>query len=280
MLYANLYGANPNIRYTDGTYYSFTSQFADNPPTAYTHYSYTTPANKTVESVAWGYGTGMAQTYVKNLQLEMGETQTAFEPYDGREIALPEGLELYGGFGSADACDVVAGVCARRWKRRAFDGTEDWRAAVSEDTGFSLNLSAGEAAKEKAITELYCSHFPPNYGGGIPASGRCYLLSTGLALLLYPPTDSLLHTVEAFKAWLAAQAEAGTPVTVAYQLAEEAEEALGEPTRILPPAPVCHVWADAGKVEVAYNRDVNLAMAACEARLAALEEAAAALLGG
>ena len=216
---------------------------------------------------------------LRNLQIESGAA-TPYEPYAGQSVELPEGLELYGGFGSADAYDVVAGVCARRWKRRAFDGTEDWQTAVSEDAGFSLNLSAGEAAKEKAITELYCSHFPPSYGGAIPMEGRCYLLSTGLALLLYPPTDSLLDTVEAFKAWLAAQAEAGTPVTVAYQLAEETEEALAEPARIAPPAPVCQVYADAGTVEVAYNRDVNLAMAACEARLAALEEAAAALLGG
>lgn len=203
-----------------------------------------------------------------------------YEPYAGQSVSLPEGLELYGGFGVCDEYDAAAGVKTQRWKRLEFDGTEDWRTAVSEDAGFSLNLSAGEAAKEKAITELYCSHFPPSYGGAIPMEGRCYLLSTGLALLLYPPTDSLLDTVEAFKAWLAAQAEAGTPVTVAYQLAEEAEEALAEPARIAPPAPACHIYVDAGTVEVAYNRDVNLAMAACEARLAALEEAAAALLGG
>ena len=214
---------------------------------------------------------------LRNLQIESGAA-TPYEPYAGQSVELPEGLELYGGFGSADAYDVVAGVCARRWKRRAFDGTEDWRTAVSEDAGFSLNLSAGEAAKEKAITELYCSHFPPSYGGAIPMEGRCYLLSTGLALLLYPPTDSLLDTVEAFKAWLAAQAEAGTPVTVAYQLAEEAEEALAEPARIAPPAPVCQVYADAGTVEVAYNRDVNLAMAGMDKRIAALEEALATLL--
>jgi len=201
-----------------------------------------------------------------------------YEPYAGQAIALPEGLELYGGFGVCDEYDAAAGVKTQRWKRLEFDGTEDWRTAVSEDAGFSLNLSAGEAAKEKAITELYCSHFPPSYGGAIPMEGRCYLLSTGLALLLYPPTDSLLDTVEAFKAWLAAQAEAGTPVTVAYQLAEETEEALAEPARIAPPAPVCQVYADAGTVEVAYNRDVNLAMAGMDKRIAALEEALATLL--
>ena len=215
------------------------------------------------------------------IQLELGDAATAYEPYaDTAEHALPEGLELYGGFGVCDEYDAVTGVKTQRWKRLEFDGTEDWQTAVSEDAGFSLNLSAGEAAKEKAITELYCSHFPPSYGGAIPMEGRCYLLSTGLALLLYPPTDSLLDTVEAFKAWLAAQAEAGTPVTVAYQLAEETEEALAEPARIAPPAPVCQVYADAGTVEVAYNRDVNLAMAGMDKRIAALEEALAALLEG
>ena len=37
------------------------------------------------------------------------------------------------------------------------------------------------------------------------------------------------------------------------------EDSYIDPASIRPPAPVCSVYADAGRMEVGYNRDINLA---------------------
>ena len=210
------------------------------------------------------------------IQLELGDAATAYEPYaDTAEHALPEGLELYGGFGVCDEYDAVTGVEIRRWKRQEFDGTEGWWQSNLEGRAYYVYPLAEPTASS---TQLYCSHLPVTTS--VSDAGCCYIVRADSTLVVFPPAGSGLDTLEAFKAWLAAQKEAGTPLTVMYQLAQPETEAEADPVRIVPPAPVCQVYADAGTVEVAYNRDVNLAMAACEARLAALEEATAALLGG
>ena len=97
-----------------------------------------------------------------------------------------------------------------------------------------------------------------------------------------------MQDVTGWKSYLAAQAAAGTPVTVVYQLAEPVVTR-HDPARILPPAPVCRVFADAGTVEAGYNRDVNMAfeqqraeylarIEALDARIAKLEAGAPAEL--
>ena len=80
------------------------------------------------------------------------------------------------------------------------------------------------------------------------------------------------NSLAAWKAYLAAQKAAGTPVTVVYQLAEPVVTQR-DPARVIPPAPMCNVYADQGDVDVTYNRDINMAFAA-------LETAMKTLLGG
>ena len=90
-----------------------------------------------------------------------------------------------------------------------------------------------------------------------------------------------IATLDGWKAYLNAQATAGTPMTVVYQLDAPVVTQHG-PQRILPPAPVCRVFADAGNTAVGYNRDVNTAfeqqqaeyiaqIKALDARIAKLE---------
>ena len=55
-------------------------------------------------------------------------------------------------------------------------------------------------------------------------------------------------------------------MTVVYQL-DEPVITQHDPARILPPAPVCRVFADAGNTAVGYNRDINRVVAKLEAAL-------------
>ena len=204
-----------------------------------------------------------------------------YEPYAGQSVSLPEGLELYGAGGGCDEYDAASGTLTRRWERLDLDGTESWNTYISDHVGADVmvyTLTGYDFAL--AYQSSVCSCFRNvNYAWqhNVPWE---YSDHDAQAYKYFTVPKEQFPDVSAFKAWLAAQKEAGTPVALLYPLAHPAAEELGDPARIAPPAPVCQVYADAGTVEVAYNRDVNLAMAACEARLAALEEAAAALLGG
>lgn len=217
---------------------------------------------------------------LRNLQIESGAA-TLYEPYAGQSVSLPEGLELYGAGGGCDEYDAASGTLTRRWERLDLDGTESWNTYISDHVGADVmvyTLAGYDFAL--AYQSSVCSCFRNvNYAWqhNVPWE---YSDHDAQAYKYFTVPKEQFPDVSAFKAWLAAQKEAGTPVALLYPLAHPAAEELGDPARIAPPAPVCQVYADAGDVEVAYNRDVNLAMAACEARLAALEEAAAALLGG
>lgn len=82
--------------------------------------------------------------------------------------------------------------------------------------------------------------------------------------------DSTYNTndVSAWKSWLAAQKAAGTPVTVVYQLAEPVVTQR-DPARVIPPAPMCNVYADQGDVDVTYNRDINIVLSQMQAAIIA-----------
>ena len=108
---------------------------------------------------------------------------------------------------------------------------------------------------------LVCTH----YGIGTSPNRISAILSGGHTYI----RDACCTTIDAFKAYLAAQYAAGTPVTVLYQLAEPVITQ-HDPARILPPAPVCRVFADAGTMEVGYNREVNIVIPKLEAALAEL----------
>lgn len=63
------------IGYTDST-----SSWVGVTATTSTHFSLTSTSGKTVSNVTFSYGTN-ATTYIKNFQIELGATETAFEPH-------------------------------------------------------------------------------------------------------------------------------------------------------------------------------------------------------
>ena len=113
-----------------------------------------------------------------------------------------------------------------------------------------------------------------------------YIANHGKGFYIPSTTVPDAEDLPTLKAYLAAQATAGTPVTVVYQLAEPVVTR-HDPAHILPPASVCRVFADAGSVDVGYNRDINMAfeqqraeylaqITALDARIAQLEASATA----
>lgn len=167
---------------------------------------------------AFVYFAVQAGTTASNLtiypQLEAGSKATAYEPYQGMTTALEDG----------DSLDLATGEVVRRWKRLELDGTEAWVAAQSGVEGkYRCVLDVDNVLKPATVqiaAELLCTHYLTLPAGTVGTWGG----NTGISInsqdgkmVIY---DSNYDTADVtlFKAYLASQKEAGTPVTVLYRL--------------------------------------------------------------
>ena len=175
----------------------------------------------------WRAGEDVTYTFTgtEDAQLETGSTVTGYEPYQGQTVMLPELDPLYGNEEAADEYDAATGIQTRRWKRLELDGTENWlitmgEFATAESAMFRISgvydglTPVGIGTEGPAV----CTHLPTQTGLELRNNGAIGIAvwdSASLGLIFRPPYT----TVEDWKAYLAAQKAAGTPVTVAYQLA-------------------------------------------------------------
>lgn len=128
---------------------------------------------------------------------------TTYTPYIGQTntLTLPE--TVYGG-----EVDAVSGEGIKNWERVAFDGTEEWR---YDTRGFFI-YSLPKRAKSAVVS--LCDRYTGKYAS--TAEG----LYTESKILVVGTSVCGYTTVSEWKAYLAAQNDAGTPVQIAYKLAE------------------------------------------------------------
>lgn len=147
-------------------------------------------------------------TTVSNLtiypQLEAGSEATAYEPYQGMTTALEDG----------DSLDLATGEVVRRWKRLELDGTEKWTFAGTNDHGISNFYTPLTDPYVSKPPTWMCTHYPNQNTLFADTTDRGIMLSAGYTAYI----RETYTTVEDFKAYLAAQKEAGTPVTVLYRM--------------------------------------------------------------
>lgn len=164
---------------------------------------------------------GKSATF-SDIQLEIGDTPSAFAPYTGQITSLTLPAPCYGG-----ELDAVSGKGQETWKLVTLDGTENWRSwgvdfTTPGITGF-YDFSVIDY-DVKQVASAICSHFghPPDaWGGGSAGIGFASVSSTRYLILsvkndLLADTSSTAAAIDSLKAYLAAQYTAGTPVTVAY----------------------------------------------------------------
>lgn len=128
---------------------------------------------------------------------------TTYEPYTGQNntLTLPE--TIYGG-----SVDAVSGEGQETWKLLTLDGTEAW---ITPSANNYYAFFGNPVASKLAYG--YCSHYP--YAND--SSRKCAFANANGAIVLYGHNAD--YTLEEFKAYLAAQYAAGTPVQVCYKLA-------------------------------------------------------------
>lgn len=136
----------------------------------------------------------------------------------GTQTASVQNLFAVGNY--ADTQDIISGAVNRKVGVKVFDGTEAF-------TISSAAFRTVELSDKAANTKVICSHFN---GDVMPTMAVSTM--PDLSVKGYGPNEAIffkysaITTVADFKAFLAAQYAAGTPVIVMYPIAEETTEAV------------------------------------------------------
>ena len=170
--------------------------------------TFTTPSNADSYSVIWlaGGKEGIHLVY-PNVQfmLVVGTTApTTYTPYIGQTntLTLPE--IVYGG-----EVDAVTGEGNENTKIITLDGNE---LKFSLYNNVFYNLPGHSAPGISAQANIRCSHFDAKLVGANANYEFCFIKKSDI--------DSLFASADDLNAYLAAQYVAGTPVQIAYKLAE------------------------------------------------------------
>ena len=184
-------------------------------------YTFTTPAgcvwilfsvrNNTVSSDLYPLAT--------DIQIELGSTATEYEPYYNGGIATAEMLLKVGDY--QDEQEILSGAVTRKVGVKVLDGTEDWTASGAAGRYYT---AISDMFSFSGRSEGLCSHY--NYSGASGAGLNTYFFTTARRLFVYTEYE----TATDFKAYLAAQYAAGTPVIVLYPLATPTTESVAGQT--------------------------------------------------
>lgn len=183
--------------------------------------TYTFTTSNTAKYIIFQANSASLSQWLSELMLNTGTTALPYEPYGWAEKITCAGQTVPVYLGQTQT--------VRRIKKVVLDGSENW-SYDSINTRFSSPL-LGMDYKGPRATTFVCSHYEviddgrtignvPNntaYAGGSVANPLCYI-----------KTNEYSNEVD-FKAYLAAQYAAGTPVTVWYVLATPTTGIVNEP---------------------------------------------------
>ena len=152
---------------------------------------------------------------VDNIQIEFGGSATDYKPGHFAPYTVQIGQTVYGG-----KLGWLTGKGVIEWGASTLTGNENWRLSSS---GNSIYFTADNVIDigERVLAQAggLCSHFPVrNFSASDEIQGV-----GGWDTAVYLRWASSFKTVDELKAFLSAQNAAGTPVQIAYKLAEPVE---------------------------------------------------------
>lgn len=156
-----------------------------------------------------------------NYQLEIGDIATSRENYRSNTYTAQIGQIVYGG-----EFDWTTGKLISKWAGYNFTGEETFSQQTINLTGASsfyidrelLSLPKGKNATIKS------SHLVSKTAGASGTTMNAISFNTTLANILFNINQTVCGTtIDTFKAYLSAQATAGTPLQMIYELATPVE---------------------------------------------------------
>lgn len=168
--------------------------------------------------------TGARTVRYYDIQLEPGNTVTDYEPYTGATVTLPTLEPLYGDGTVSDEYDAATGIETRRWKRMELAGTENWHLSGTVETSkYRPTLVLSDIVtldSNQVLPDIVCTHYQTQtmYNSYRCTTGVSMDTTASNGMAVYDANYDT-NSLAAWKAYLAAQKAAGTPVTVVYRLA-------------------------------------------------------------
>ena len=196
----------------------------------------------------------------------------AYTPYRGDTLNLTLPRTVYGG-----EVDAGTGAGNEEWGLATFDGSEAWTigglAADKRDWYYVTPKIAGAINSPPKSGNEICSHYP-HYDVANNNTGKGCALVWGAFRVRWG--DIIPENTDAWKSYLAAQAAAGTPVQIAYKLAEPVPfQATGNGPIMPLEGETNTIMTDADSVAVTGRADPAHAIAALQAQLAVATQALA-----
>lgn len=217
-----------------------------------------------------------ADTELSNFMVELGSTATSYTTYTGTTATLDLPSTVYGG-----EVDLATGHGQETYAVVELDGTEFISITGTNTDGvvryrFGNNLLSGAAVPTASSIAFVgvCSHYL------VRSENDTYLKRQGASInssgdfIIYDPNFANEADATAFKAYLAAQAAAGTHVTIAYKLATPTSITATGGQQINALAGINTVITNGDSVTVTGRADPVATVQALADRVAALEQAA------
>ena len=207
-------------------------------------------------------------------QIEVVEgttTPTTYTPYIGQTntMTLPE--TIYGG-----SVDAVTGSGERAWKLLTLDGTEEWGkyGSVSEKAGascFTTTISDKDNGYGTSVCNKFANTKNSNPFYSVNMKKFTYTDHPDVKNIYMDYGDDQTVPLSEWKAYLAAQYAAGTPVQVCYKLAAPVPFTATGAQPLPALAGVNTVLTDADSVAVTGRADPIKRIADLEAAVASIE---------
>ena len=189
------------------------------------------------------------------IQVEAGSTPSFFAPYQGKLHTVQIDQTVYGG-----RFDWLTGKLVAEWAVKAFDGTENgW--VVQQFN----NLVAYCPVYDMKLTprDLTSSHFKSYQNMSSAPNGTVGIAQEGISVGLegaFFGVYGIASSVDEWKAFLAAQNAAGTPVQIAYKLASPIEIQLASHIiSAADPEQTNTLYGD-GSIEVEYVKPLHVSI--------------------
>lgn len=229
------------FNYTDGT---ATNVGCPNSTSSFTNFSAISTNGKTVDFISISYNSGGNNIWhIKDFQIEVGSTATAFEEYTETEITAPLGQTVYIG-----KLNVLTGELLIEGQTITFDGSQD-DIAISVLSGFTQVAWAGYSAIGIKAATFYADKLAFNGS----TSGLNCIYNSGSAPRMFLGVPDTITTKAQAQAYFA-----GDPITVAFPVANTTI------AQIDPKDPLMTLYgpntmaSNTGTVDVIYYADTKL----------------------
>lgn len=202
----------------------------------------------------WLYGSGITAEMVSWFQLELGSSATAYEPYDGDtySVTFTDQGTVYGG-----TYDFVTGKLTVTHRLVELDTAWFWYKSGNQPVGASV-ISTTQFPEHvyNPADECRCSHFKKTTTVYIVnmTAGEFLLSANGVSAYFCMPTAD--YTAADFRDYITAQKNAGTPITVYYELATPLEYTLS-PQQLTTLFGQNVVWGN-GTITLTYAEPYNI----------------------